>query len=424
MTNPSNLETSKGNNHKDRLAQLCKKRATIKGKLTLFKNYIATISASPTLSALEKQELELRLNKVDSVNSEYDMFQTEIETMSEDFDDESDESLRERQLFEIQYYGAVSAARQLLQPVSSVSTSTSSCAGSGSKPSIVKLPQISLPHFNVKAVHLELVTELTKEAYLSAMSRFVARRGLPHSIMSDQVKCFIAADKELQSFLQSSNLESDLAQLNIKFLFTPAYSPHFNGITEAAVKSTKYHLRRILKEVHFTYEEMYTYLTQIEAILNSRPITPLSSSPLDLSALTPSHFLIGRSLTSASSPQIPDVQLNKLSQLNRFDRIQTARQHFWLRFSQEYVTQLQQRNKWKRDSGTLKPGTLVLIKDRTQPPLAWPLGRIQSTYPGSDGISRVADIKTRKGTMRRAFNNIVPLPIEADDDDASTGGAC
>ncbi|CAG9137956.1 unnamed protein product [Plutella xylostella] len=76
------------------------------------------------------------------------MFQTEIETMSEDFDDESDESLRERQLFEIQYYGAVSAARQLLQPVSSVSTSTSSCAGSGSKPSIVKLPQISLPHFN------------------------------------------------------------------------------------------------------------------------------------------------------------------------------------------------------------------------------------------------------------------------------------
>ncbi|CAG9135326.1 unnamed protein product [Plutella xylostella] len=415
------------------------------------------------------------------------MFQTEIETMSEDFDDGSDESLRERQLFELQYYGAVSAARQLLQPVSSVSTSTSSCAGSGSKPSIVKLPQISLPHFNavvkvldsegnrhiarvlldngstanfisqslcdqlglsqvdtnstvkginnqsslttrscqltmesyrVKAVHLELVTELTKEAYLSAMSRFVARRGLPHSIMSDQAKCFIAADKEIQSFLQNSNLESDLAQLNIKFLFTPAYSPHFNGITEAAVKSTKYHLRRILKEVHFTYEEMYTYLTQIEAILNSRPITPLSSSPLDLSALTPSHFLIGRSLTSASSPQIPDVQLNKLSQLNRFDRIQTARQHFWLRFSQEYVTQLQQRNKWKRDSGTLKPGTLVLIKDRTQPPLAWPLGRIQSTYPGSDGISRVADIKTRKGTMRRAFNNIVPLPIEADDDDA------
>ncbi|CAG9135371.1 unnamed protein product [Plutella xylostella] len=118
---------------------------------------------------------------------------TEIETMSEDFDDESDESLRERQLFELQYYGAVSAARQLLQPVSSVSTSTSSCAGSGSKPSIVKLPQISLPHFNVKAVHLELVTELTKEAYLSAMSRFVARRGLPHSIMSDQAKCFIAS---------------------------------------------------------------------------------------------------------------------------------------------------------------------------------------------------------------------------------------
>lgn len=260
----------------------------------------------------------------------------------------------------------------------------------------------------VKAVHLELVTDLTKEGYMAALNRFIARRGKPRSILSDNGTNFVGTSNEIYRFLQDSNLSSDIAQEGIEFSFAPPYSPHFNGIAEAAVRSTKHHLKRLLRDVHFTFEEMYTCLTQVESILNSRPLTPISSDPLDFSALTPSHFLIGRPLISVPHPQVTSIDI---SRLERFKRIENIKQHFWNRFNLEYVSLLQQRTKWLKSSGDVPVGTLALIKERALPPLLWSLGRIEKVYPGSDGVSRVFELRTKKGTVRRGFNNICPLPI-------------
>lgn len=260
----------------------------------------------------------------------------------------------------------------------------------------------------VKAVHIELVTDLTKEAYMAALNRFIARRGKPRSISSDNGTNFVGASNEIVKFLQTSKIASEMAQEGIDFVFAPAYSPHFNGIAEAAVKSTKYHLRRLMQLTHFTFEEMCTCLTQIEAILNSRPLTPLSSDPLDFSALTPAHFLIGRSLTSVPHPPIVGVDI---SRLQRYQRIESIRRHFWNRFNLEYVSQLQHKTKWLESSGDLAMGSLVLVKEKTLPPLMWCLGRVVAVYPGGDGITRVVEIKTKRGTIRRGFNNVCPLPL-------------
>lgn len=263
---------------------------------------------------------------------------------------------------------------------------------------------------SVKAVHLELVTELTKEAFLAALNRFVARRGKPQSISSDNGTNFVGASNDLREFLNSSNIQYDMAQEGIDFKFTPPYSPHFNGMAEAAVRSTKHHLRRLLQSVHFTYEEMATCLAQIEAILNSRPLTVLSTDPFDFSALTPSHFLIGRPLTSIPHPQVLE---RDVSCAERYKRIEYIRQHFWARFRDEYISTLQQKTKWLTSSNNeLKPNDVVLVKDKTLPPLLWPLGRIINVYPGVDGINRVAEVKTRRGNIRRAYNNICPLPAQ------------
>lgn len=261
----------------------------------------------------------------------------------------------------------------------------------------------------VKAVHLELVTDLTKEAYMAALNRFVARRGKPRSILSDNGTTFVGSCNQLRRFLQTSNIAYDVAQEGIEFNFVPAYSPHFNGVAEAAVRSTKHHLKRLLKLTHFTYEEMATCLTQIEAILNSRPLTPCSPDPLDFCALTPSHFLIGRSLTSVPHPQMTDR--GNISRLERFQRVEYIKQHFWRRFNTEYISLLQQKTKWSTTSDNIKVGSLVLVKDKALPPLCWLLGRVVQVYPGSDGVVRVAELKTKKGTIRRAFNNICPLPL-------------
>lgn len=140
-----------------------------------------------------------------------------------------------------------------------------------------------------KAVHLELVTDLTKEGYMAALNRFVARRGKPRSITSDNGTNFVGTCNELYRFLNDTQnqIGSEVAQEGISFLFIPSYTPHFNGMAESAVRSTKFHLRRLLQLTHFTYEEMHTCLTQIEAILNSRPITTLNSDPSDLPPLLP-----------------------------------------------------------------------------------------------------------------------------------------
>lgn len=106
---------------------------------------------------------------------------------------------------------------------------------------------------SVKACHIELVTALSTEAYIAALNRFVSRRGKPSSITSDNGTNFVGAFNELSRFLSQADLEGRIAQQGIEFKFVPAYSPHFNGLAEAAVRSAKHHLRRLLQLTNFTY---------------------------------------------------------------------------------------------------------------------------------------------------------------------------
>ncbi|XP_035455669.2 uncharacterized protein LOC118268519 isoform X2 [Spodoptera frugiperda] len=258
-----------------------------------------------------------------------------------------------------------------------------------------------------RAVHLELVSDLTKHAFIAALNRFIARRGKPKTIFSDNGTTFIGTCNELADILKQ-DFSSVMANTGINFSFIPAYTPHFGGLWESAVKSVKHHLRRILGLAHLTYEEMSTCLIQVEAILNSRPLTPLSTDPSDLYPLTPAHFLIGRSLTSLPHP---DLVHQNISSLKRFQRIEHLKQQFWNRFSNEYIFYLQQRTKWTDSDGVLEEGAMVVLKEQQTPPLMWPLGRIVRLIPGRDGISRVADVKTKRGIVRRAYNTICPLPV-------------
>lgn len=266
--------------------------------------------------------------------------------------------------------------------------------------------------FTTKAVHLELVGDLTSNNYLSALRRFISRRGLPSNIYSDNGTSFVGAYNELSRFLKDNcnSLAEAAANERLNFHFVPAYSPHTGGLWEAGVKSTKFHLQRVLGDCKLTYEELNTVLVQIEAILNSRPLTPFSSEPEDLRPLTPGHFLIGRPLMSLP---VQDMRSFSANHITRYQRVEQLRQHFWARWSKEYVSELQVRTKWRTHHDVLKLDTLVLVKEDNLPPLKWKLGRIVAVFPGADGVNRVADIKTATGTVRRSFSKICPLPVSA-----------
>ncbi|EZA56793.1 hypothetical protein X777_03198, partial [Ooceraea biroi] len=177
---------------------------------------------------------------------------------------------------------------------------------------------------------------------------------------------------------------------------------------EAAVKAVKFHLKRLIGDSTLTYEEFTTLLTRIEAILNSRPLCPLSDDPSDLEALTPAHFLIGCPLTTTPEPSLDKEPANRLS---RWQFLQQLMHRFWARWQKEYLQRLQDISKWQTCSPSISIGQLVLLKDERVPPTKWPLARVIQTHAGSNGLIRVATIRTANSILKRPIVKLCPPPV-------------
>lgn len=224
-----------------------------------------------------------------------------------------------------------------------------------------------------KPVHLELVGDLTSDAFLNAFRRFVARRGKCKNLYSHNGTNFIGANnelKELHSMLYSqenvNKVKSELLKDEIQWHFIPPRTPHFGGMWEAAVKSFKQHLKRTVGDTLFCYESFNTLLCEIEAVLNSRPLTPMSADPSDLNVLTPGHLLIGQSLQAIPAPDYTDVKTNRLAV---WQHIQKIKVNFWKCCHAEYLNELTVRNKWHQGQSSVELGMLVMLRDENQPPL-------------------------------------------------------
>lgn len=277
--------------------------------------------------------------------------------------------------------------------------------------------------FSTRAIHIELVSNLTTNSFINALKRFCSRRGKPLQIFSDNGLNFVGANNQFMELYNLVNnkdhqneIEKYLARDHINWNFIPARSPHMGGIWESAVKSIKYHLRRTLGEASLTFEETYTILTMIEACLNSRPLTPLSNDINDYVPLTPSHFLIGESLSSLPEENIIEERVNRLT---RFQRIQTVYTQFWHRWSREYLAQLQTRYKWKtQEDEKFKIGSLVILVEDNTPPLRWPMARITEIHRGPDNIARVVSVRLSSGhIVNRTLKKVCVLPLPAEDTD-------
>ncbi|XP_023246929.1 uncharacterized protein LOC111643396 [Copidosoma floridanum] len=268
-----------------------------------------------------------------------------------------------------------------------------------------------------KALHLELVGDLSAASFLGALHRFAGRRGRPGEIWSDNATCFRRADVELRDALLTAELDwglvaGSLADQGIAWKFIPPGAPHFGGLWEAAVKSTKSHLQRVMGSRHLTYEEFSTVLVGIEMVLNSRPLTPLSGDTGDLDILTPGHFLVGGPLNSIVLPGPPAESLDALA---HWELVRGVRAQFWSRWSREYLNTLQQRSKWTTPRRNFIVGDVVVLLDATllQSSGRWPIGRVISVHPGADGFVRAATLKTATGVYKRSITKMVLLPVSA-----------
>jgi hypothetical protein len=149
----------------------------------------------------------------------------------------------------------------------------------------------------------------------------------------------------------------------IEWRFNPPSGPHFGGIWEAAVKSAKYHLKRVMGETKLTITELNTLVSQIEACLNSRLITTMSSDLSGPEALTPAHLLVGGPLTL--TPELDKLTTDEPCNLRRWKHVQLLLQTFWRRWYAEYLPQMQIRGKWTTICIQITKGDIVIINRLT-----------------------------------------------------------
>ncbi|UYV73022.1 hypothetical protein LAZ67_10001583 [Cordylochernes scorpioides] len=219
--------------------------------------------------------------------------------------------------------------------------------------------------FTTKAIHLEISSDLTAETFLAALKRFISRRGRPTDIYSDNATNF-----------------------------------------KAGIKSVKTILSKTMKSRLLNHEELLTLLAQIEACLNSRPLTFVSNDPNDLTALTPGHFLIGNAMRHDAESDHSTLNLR-----SRWSLIQPQRDYFWNRWSCEYLHQLQERRKWRTSHPDVNIGDLVMLKEQNKPQ-QWKLARIVQIFPGEYDHVRVVLLRTPKGLLKRPITKICPLPYK------------
>lgn len=271
-------------------------------------------------------------------------------------------------------------------------------------------------YMSTRAVHIEAVSDLTAEAFITAFNRFVARRGNVSRVYSDNGSNFVLANKILQLESEQAikdyniKIKTGLSQMGTKFYFNPPSARWFSGIWERHIGSIKYHLKRTVGERILTFEEITTVLLQIEACIEfMRPMTPLSESPTDLEVITPGHFLVGDALTAPLETNRMDVPVNRL---NRWELCCRLKQEFWQKWTNDYLTQLQGRSKWTEKSRNLEIGDMVLLMDEVNAPLRWPLARVTKIFPARDGLVRVVEIRSNGKIYKRPIGKLALLPIE------------
>lgn len=272
-----------------------------------------------------------------------------------------------------------------------------------------------------RAVHLELVASLSTDSALMALRRMAARRGWPATIYSDNGTNFRGADAELTKAYEEwlPELQRYAANKETTWKFIAPGAPNQGGAWERLVRSVKTALHATLRERAPKEEVLSTLLAEAEHAVNSRPLTHVSVNADDPEALTPNHFLLG------SSRGLPLIGPTTEADRRTWRATQALADMFWRRWVREYLPTLVPRRDHPGPREDIQVGDIVIIADSSLPRNTWPRGEVVRTFPGPDGIVRVAEVRTKGGIFRRPTNKLVRLNIKpAPSPDQREGTRC
>ena len=265
-----------------------------------------------------------------------------------------------------------------------------------------------------RAIHLELVSSLDTSSCINAIRRLSARRGHVSIIWSDNGTSFVGAKSELKvefEKLKDSQIIEKCAEMGIEWNFNPPAASHFGGVFERMIREVRKIMYGLLKEqtIHLDDEGVHTLLCEVENILNNRPLTHVSSNHNDLSYLTPNHILC---LNTGSTIPPGIFDKNDLYVKRRWRQIQYLARIFWQRWSKEYLTSLQERQKWLEPKRNVTVGDIVLIIENS-PRNSWNLGKVLEVKSDKKGLVRIAKVKTQTTILDRPIHKLCMI-MESD----------
>ena len=205
----------------------------------------------------------------------------------------------------------------------------------------------------------------------------------------------------------------------VEWRFNPPLTPHFGGVFEALIKSTKRALTAVLSKTSLTDEELHSAFVSAEGFLNKRPLTTVSPDPEDLRPLTPNHFLIGH-FNSISTVEPESDGVKRVNLQRSWKKVLALSKAVWDRWLLEYVPRLNVRQQWHDKKRNMKAGDVVMYLEQGTARGRYPLGRIEQAYPGEDGNTRVVDVMIKGKVYRRPVNRLVPLESCDDTSESST----
>nr|XP_047141395.1 uncharacterized protein LOC124816304 [Hydra vulgaris] len=262
-----------------------------------------------------------------------------------------------------------------------------------------------------RAVHLDLVPDLSAKSFVLCLKRFIGRRGIPNLIISDNATCF--KNEEVK-------LSEELLLLGIDWKYIIEAAPWWGGFWERLVQSVKKSLLKVVFRSSIRYDELEIILCEIEGLLNSRPITYAYHEDTE-EVLTPSHLMHGRRLISPNETKGADLDKleSKIQLTKRMKYLKLIRDHFWVRFTSEYLVNLREFHKQgSSKSRSIELGEIVVIHSDIKR-YKWRLGKVVSLITGSDNIVRSAIVKVltdktnKQNYIKRPIEKLYPIEVKS-----------
>ena len=284
---------------------------------------------------------------------------------------------------------------------------------------------------STRAIHLELLRDLSVKSFLQSFRRFASRRGLPSTLMSDNAKTIKAGCKEVKTIVRSHEVQRYLSSNRVTWKFIVERTPWWGGFWERLIQSVKKCHKKTVGRTSLDYDELNTALVETESIINSRPLTYIYGDDESIShLLTPSHFFNGRKISSLPNDEHFEIISTHNTLTRRQQHHKRLLQQFAKQWRREYLLSLRERPTTKSANGnpaTVRVGDIVILKNDSTSRAFWKLAKVEELVPGNVGKIRAAIVKVpringKSQLLKRVVQHLIPIEVQAESTDNQLPG--